>query len=350
MTETIDLSTFKRDKTFYPETKLLITIKSFDLQAIRQRYLKTKNKKSNRAGSVERRSVTEGGLASLVIKKGEIKIQEVLLHLPEPRGIDIQDGVLAISSENKVYIFHDNQITEIENDWFSYIHTVSLKKDHVLISSSGFDAIFEYNFKTKKQTFEWFAWENGFDHGLNAEGEKVYLTRDHNKAEELKLKGLKYLYITNPKEQALPTSQRAAFINSVIYDPYDKNKIIATFFHEGCVYSIDMQNGNYKKVLDSLKNPHGGRKLKNDYRATSTTSGEVVLGDLKNNKRYQFQQIEGKPEELSGFEWIQNSVMIDHFIISIDSNNLRVAFSSINLDDVEPLFDSVYDGMNDLLK
>jgi aspartate/methionine/tyrosine aminotransferase len=37
-------------------------------------------------------------------------------------------------------------------------------------------------------------------------------------------------------------------------------------------------------------------------------------------------------------------------LISIDSNNLRVAFSSINLDDVEPLFDAVYDGINDFLK
>lgn len=135
----------------------------------------------------------------------------------------------------------------------------------------------------------------------------------------------------------MPTSQRAAFINSVVYDPYDKNKIIATFFHEGCVYSIDMQNGNYKKVLDSLKNPHGGRKLKNDYMATSTTSGEVVLGDLKNNKRYQFQQIEGKPEELSGFEWVQNSVMIDHFIISIDSN--RNCFVIFDLE--KKLFDTI---------
>ncbi|PIE75182.1 MAG: hypothetical protein CSA18_01225 [Deltaproteobacteria bacterium] len=36
-------------------------------------------------------------------------------------------------------------------------------------------------------------------------------------------------------------------------------------------------------------------------------------------------------------------------LISIDSNNLRVAFSSINLEDVEPLFDAVYNGINDLL-
>jgi aspartate/methionine/tyrosine aminotransferase len=36
-------------------------------------------------------------------------------------------------------------------------------------------------------------------------------------------------------------------------------------------------------------------------------------------------------------------------LISIDSKNLRIAFSSIDLEDVEPLFEAVYKGMNDLL-
>lgn len=35
--------------------------------------------------------------------------------------------------------------------------------------------------------------------------------------------------------------------------------------------------------------------------------------------------------------------------ISIDSQNLRVAFSSINVEDVEPLFEAIYNGMNDLI-
>lgn len=35
-------------------------------------------------------------------------------------------------------------------------------------------------------------------------------------------------------------------------------------------------------------------------------------------------------------------------LISIDANNLRVAFSSINVEDVEPLFEIIYQGINDL--
>ena len=118
----------------------------------------------------------------------------------------------------------------------------------------------------------------------------------------------------------MPTSQRAAFINSVVYDPYDENKIIATFFHEGCVYSIDRSSGKCTKLLDGLKNPHGGKRLNNGYIATSTTGGAVVTGDIKNNKHYNFQRIEGKNYLLADFEWIQNSVITGNLVISIDSN------------------------------
>ena len=51
----IDLSQFQRDHSFYGELNLLLTVKSFDLQAIRKRYLASK--KNKRAGSVERRKV-----------------------------------------------------------------------------------------------------------------------------------------------------------------------------------------------------------------------------------------------------------------------------------------------------
>jgi hypothetical protein len=175
MTEYIDLSEFKKDSSFYGELNLLISIKSFDLQAIRSRYLSTKDKKSKRAGSFKRREVTEGGIAGIHIKGGEIKNQEVFLKVPEPRGIDIKNNILAVSSENKVYIIHEHGIEIIQDPWFSFIHTIDIRESKVLVSSSGYDALFEYDYLTKQKTFEWFAWEHGFNHGLDAEtGEKLY--------------------------------------------------------------------------------------------------------------------------------------------------------------------------------
>ena len=330
MTEYIDLSKFKKDNSFYDELNLLLSIKSFDLQAIRNRYLTTKDKKSKRTGSFVRREVTEGGVAGIKIKNGEIINQEIFLKVPEPRGIDIKQNVLAVSSENKVYVIHENGIEIIQNPWFSFIHTIDIKGSKVLVSSSGYDAIFEYDYLTKQKTFEWFAWENGFNHGLDPEtGEKLYLTRNAEESEQYKAEGKKHLLISDPESQTLPTSQRAAFINSVVFDPKDENKIIATFFHEGCVYSIDIKSGESTKILDGLKSPHGGKRLKNDYVATSTTGGSFVTGNLNSNKHYKFQKIEGKSELLSDFEWIQNSVVSGNLVVSIDSNrNCFVIFDT----------------------
>jgi len=321
-----DLLQFSTNHNFYPETRLLITIKSFNLKAIRERYLKNRNKKSNRTGSVNRRETAIGGIAEVTLHQGKLKDLQILTRLPEPRGIDSVKGLTAFSSENKVYLLSNDQIGTIENPWFSYIHTTDIERPggkNLLVSSSGFDCIFEYRVPEKHQTFEWFAWENGFNQGMDPKtGEKLYLTRKKEEAQQYEKEGTKHIYINDPANQVLPTAQRAAFINSVVYDPADPNSIIATFFHEGAVYKIDRKSGQAKKLLDGLINPHGGMKL-DDGRimGTSTKGGEVVLQDTKGQTRYDFSNIPGKPEFLSDFEWIQNSIITkEGNILAVDSN------------------------------
>lgn len=328
----INIADFKRNSDFYKEISLILTVKSFDLQAIRKRYLKSKNNKSKRTGSVERRKVTEGGVISLNIKKGNIIKQDILNKLPEPRGIDGHTGIIALSSENKVFVIKDSKVYTITNPWFSYIHTTKINpadKNKVLISSSGFDCIFEYDYIKNEKTFEWFSWENGFNKGLDPEsGKDLYLTRSRETAKEFDNEGKNHLFISNPEEEVLPTSKRAAFINSVSYSNKDKNKILATFFHEGAVYQIDTKTNKAEKVLDDLTNPHGGCNYKSEFMATSTKSGELVFGNTENQDRFDFSKIEGKAKELGDFEWIQNSIVVNENIISIDSNrNCFVIFN-----------------------
>lgn len=328
------LSEFKHDNRFYPEITILITIKSFDLQAIRNRYLKTKDKTSKRTGSAERRAVSTGGVAKITFHNGQIKNAEILAELTEPRGIDYKGGILAVSSENKVFVL-DNNIKEINDPWFSYIHTVDIHPDNyakILVSSSGFDAFFEYDLIAKEKTNEWFAWENGFDHGYDPDtGEKVYLTRQKEQAELWKMNSLPHMLIDDPEKQVLPTAKRAAFINSVVYDTQNTDHIIATFFHEGAVFGIDKNTGDINMLIDSMKSPHGGCRFKNQFMATNTKGGEVVIGSMDNQYRYRFDTLKGKPDMLSGFEWIQNSVAFNGNIIAIDSNrNAFVIFNPEN--------------------
>lgn len=331
-TKDIDIANFKRDNAFYGKFDLLITIKSFDLKAIRARYLKSKNNKSKRTGSVERRAVTEGGVANLSISKGKITSLNVLAKLPEPRGIDYHHDIIALSSENKVFIIKENKIHSITDPWFSYIHTCKINPfdtSKILVSSSGFDCIFEYDYVNKIKTWEWFAWENGFEYGIDPEsGEKVFLTRIEEKALEYKEKEINHLLIKGGKDSFLPTSKRAAFINSVVYNPNNKNKILATFFHEGAVYSINKKTAEANLVLSKLTNPHGGCMKQDNIMATSTKSGELVIKDEQSQNRYSFKNLSGKDKILGDFEWIQNSIVMDENIISIDSN--RNAFVIFN--------------------
>lgn len=338
--EKIDIGKFKRDTQFYGEIDLLLTIKSFDLQAIRQRYIKSKENLSGRAGSVQRREVSLGGIASVRLVNSQVANSTVLTQLPEPRGIDVKGGLLAISSENIVYLISENGVEEINNEWFSYIHTVDISADQskILISSSGFDCVFEYDLSSKDQTSEWFAWEHGFNKGIDPEtGQDLLLTRNETEADQYEAAGLIHLLITKPATQVLPTAKRAAFINSVTYDNSNPGNVLGTFFHKGTVNSIDLKAGASTPILSDLVNPHGGRNYGKGYLATSTATGEIVLGNGSVQQRLSAANLPGKPSFLEDLEWMQNTVTINSLLIAIDSN--RTSF--IVIDPEEGMYDII---------
>jgi len=319
---TIDLSTYKKNSGFYKPKAFLLTVKSFEMEKIRERYLKSRKSEHGRVGSVERRAVAEGGLVYVEIEQGVISNYEILSFLSEPRGIDVAKDMIAISTENVVHVIRESGIERIDDPWFSYIHTVQFNHRHaadrLLVSSSGFDCIFEYDLATFEKTWEWFAWEHGFQKGFNAKtGNEILLTRNVKEASKFREGGEDYLFIIDPEKQSLPTAQRAAFINSVIYDCNKRGKLLATFFHEGAVYQIDMKSGDCELILDGMKSPHGGRNYRDLYMATSTATGELFFS---NDSKLSFTGLPGKPEELSELEWLQNSAPFGNCIITIDAN------------------------------
>ncbi len=326
-----EIASFKRNSDFYGRIDIAFTIKSFELDVIRKRYLKSQKENKTKTGSVERRENATGGIAVAYLEKGCLGDYSVLAKMPEPRAIDVKDNIVSFSSEKNVYLLIKDKLETIGNEWFSYIHTVDIQNDKILISSSGFDAIFEYDIIRGKKISEWFAWENGFNIGHDPKtGEDFFLTRDNEEAQKLKMQGKNFLLINNPLEQTLPTARRAAFINSVVYDDSDTSRIISTFFHEGAVYSINLKNGHTSKVLEGLKNPHGGMKVGEFFAATSTGTGEFAIGNLDKVHRYSFKELPGKPVELSKFEWIQNTKNHNGNYIAIDSN--RNCFIVFNID------------------
>jgi hypothetical protein len=331
----IDLATFRRDSAFYGTLDLLVTIKSFDLQAIRARYLASRANRSGRAGSVERRTPSPGGVARVRLREGRCE-SEVLARMTEPRGIDARmqrDGRMhaAIAAEDRVHWFAPEARGTLTHPWFAYLHTVAYHPedaDRVVVSSSGYDWIGEFALGRGEALWTWLAWEHGFNRGRDPEtGGELRLTRRPEEARALEADGHPVLLVSDPPREAIPTARRAAFINSVTYDAADPRALLATFFHEGAVYRIG-RDGSAERLLDGLRNPHGGRRMGPAVMATSTAGGQIVHRDATGEQRWSLGHLPGKPEALGEAEWIQNTAAVDGWLVAIDAN--RTAFAIID--------------------
>lgn len=319
--EIIDLSKFQVAPNHWDTIKLLVAIKSFNLQAIRKRYLASQ--KRSKTGSVERRNPSLGGIAYLEIKKGNIIRKEMLARLKEPRGIDYKKKLLAISSENKIYVFNigREKVNTIKHNWFSYIHTVKFNQNchKLLIASSGVDTIMEFDLEKKKLDWQWLAWEEGFNTGINPQtGKKHVLTRSPQKAKLLEKENINNILITNPQKKNLPTALRAAFINSAEY--FDDNKILLTLFHEGKLIQIEKKSKKMTTIISGLNKPHGGMRFSNYYLITDTATGHVIVKNQNKQLNYNFRNLSGKCDIVGDFEWLQTSHSYNDSVITIDSN------------------------------
>lgn len=321
-----DLSTYRRDSRFYGTLDLLLTVKSFDLQAIRKRYLASRGNKSGAAGSVERRAPSTGGVARIQIRSGNLAQADVIARMKEPRGIDVfnsGESGIAIAAENELHWNTAAGHGTLRHPWFAYLHTVQFHPsdvNRVVVSSSGFDYFAEFSLPEGREIFQWLAWENGHDEGHNPEtGQSVILTRDPERALQLQASGREVLLVSDPPEEAIPTARRAAFINSVCYRLDGPDEFLATFFHKGMVMAID-RKGISRPVITGLKNPHGGRTYRGGFLATSTASGEIVWRQSDLETRFQLSALPGKDAALGEWEWVQNSLCSDSLILAIDSN------------------------------
>lgn len=323
----IDLITFEQDAEYFGSCELMLTVKSFDLQAIRKRYLDSQ--KRAKTGSVERREPALGGIVYLKIVNGKVAEQKILAKLLEPRGIDAAKEQLALSSENRIYVFHTegNRPYVIDDSWLSYIHTVRFNKTmtRLLVTSSGVDTILEFDLSDGKKTWEWVAWENGFNQGENpVNGEKHFLTRSEQEAEALRRENKTVYLVKNPQKEHLPTAMRAAFMNTAEYGK--QGEILATLFHHGWVLRIPRDMDGSGVLIEGLSKPHGGVYFQDGYLVTDTGGGRVVHRSGDNFVEYLFYNLPEKDPLVGDMEWLQTSRPLGEFIITVDSNRNNLTF------------------------
>ena len=325
--QTHALETFDDDAAFFGQTELLVAVKSFDLAAIRKRYLESRQR--SKAGSVERRAPAPGGLVYMRIENGVMQQQEIVARFTEVRGVDFQQPNIAVSSENKIYVFDSENAhpTRIRHPWLSYIHTVKLSSDNkkCLVSSSGLDSILEFELGSGDCLWHWLAWEHGLNQAENPKtGETFLLTRDKDESQRLTKAGKKHQFIEDPGEQHLPTAQRAAFINSAEYTA--DGTVLATLFHKGEVIEIEQRSGAFTTVLDGLSKPHGGMPYKSGYLVTNTGGGNVQMKTPDTHTVFDFTKLPGKAAAVKDLEWLQSSHIKRNTVVTIDSNRTSFVF------------------------
>ena len=85
----------------------------------------------------------------------------------EPYGVDTRGNKIALATASSVRLIDINSGKErgCQNPWLNQGHTVEFSADgkKLLVGSSGFDAVFEFDTVSGKVIWEWFAWDHGFE-------------------------------------------------------------------------------------------------------------------------------------------------------------------------------------------
>ena len=141
-----------------------------------------------------------------------------------------------------------------DNPWLNQGHTVEFSPDgkKLLVASSGFDAVFEFDTESGEVVWQWFAWDHGFDRSKLGH----YVVRSKARREALAAMGHEVLLADNPEKYpfGIPTRQKPAHLNSACYD--SDGKILVTLFHQGAGYVIERSTGEAEEVISGLSNPH----------------------------------------------------------------------------------------------
>ncbi|MCW7540101.1 hypothetical protein OOT46_19895 [Aquabacterium sp. A7-Y] len=198
----------------------------------------------------------------------------------EPYCIDIFDKLISLCGGNCVEIVDmDSGVKRsFQHPWLRQAHSVQFSADgrRLLVSSSGFDAVFEFDVSTGKTCWEWFAWDHGLDQSRLGE----YFVRSRQRGEELAAQGHKVVLVDDPSQHELgiPTRFCPVHINGAFYDR-DEN-LLVTLFQQGGAIRVDKATGEASTIASGLINPHKlHSRSEGGYYVADTRRGELLLLD-----------------------------------------------------------------------
>jgi hypothetical protein len=228
----------------------------------------------------------------------------------EPYAVDACGDKMALCGANYVELVSlvTGEITSIRHPWLSQCHTVQFSTDgkRLLVASSGFDAVVEFDSDNQKVVWEWFAWDHGFDRSKLGH----YVVRSAERSNALKALGHEVLLVDDPQKYTfgIPTRISPAHLNSACYD--GDEKVLVTLFHQGNGIIVDKATGNVREVIGGLINPHKFFRRKcGGYFISDTRRGKLILIDanLRPFRKIALAAIPGSERSDRLSEFLQNS-------------------------------------------
>lgn len=333
MVKTIDISTFKKTNDWILDNpEIMLVVKSQN--QIERRHRMIESKKRKKYGRFTPSPTSIGLLVKGKLEDGIFNI-DWKKEFREPRHIRrISKKRFLLTEINKLLEVNEKggTIRTYEHPFFGYLHTIDISKDQkrALLVSSGYDAIIEIDLETGKETYSWFAWDNGYNpsddnvwYTSNKEQYDIYL-RENKKA--VLIDPLKY------GEQGVTTANRIAHPNAAIYDYSScKNSFIVSIGHNGLLSKIDIDTNEQTDLYNKLAVMAHGiyHRSSGGMLITQTTKGEWLWLDNNYNEELiiEFNKLQGKIVGTENSEWIQQVIpMDDNKAIAIDANRGLIVF------------------------
>jgi hypothetical protein len=232
----------------------------------------------------------------------------------EPYCIDHFGNLMALCGGNYVEIVDmDSGVKRsLQHPWLRQAHSVQFSKDgqRLLVSSSGFDAVFEFEVATGQTCWEWFAWDNGFDESRLGE----YYVRTPERAEQLTAQGRKVVLVDDPSQHELgiPTRFCPVHINGAFYDR--EENVLVTMFQQGAAIRVDKSTGEATGIASGLINPHKLHpRIDGGYYVADTRRGELLLLDdaFQVERRISLREAPGQVRSPSLTEFLQSVSELD---------------------------------------
>jgi hypothetical protein len=225
----------------------------------------------------------------------------------EPYGVDARENKMALATAKSVQLIDmdTGEARLCQNPWLNQGHTVEFSPDgkKLLVGSSGFDAVFEFDTESAEVVWKWFAWDHGFDRSNLGH----YVVRSEATRKALAAMHHEVMLVDDPEKYpfGIPTRQKPAHLNSACYD--SDGRILVTLFHQGAGYVIDRNNGETKEVISGLSNPHKlSRRKRGGYFVSNTKGGRVIFLDEKYRPEYEV--------ALAGMPGVARSPQLSEFL------------------------------------